>query len=207
MGFIEAGKKNLDIPSAARPVRPDPPVHTHTLRVVTEPMVEELIRRVDEAQAQWTNAVISGDADALLDLYKFPVAFKPTLSGDVRTTKEGALSYFVNDNPSFPLDDGFLFNDWQDIRWERKAMHLPKTVTNEEETRIIDMGHYYFTAPDGEVTKVDYTFGYTLEKPDGRAVIDTHHSSLNYEKPAGIEQFVPYMIGAGALLLILMGRK
>jgi len=42
------------------------------------------------------------------------------------------------------------------------------------------MGNYYFTcATTGEVTKVEYTFGYT-RCDDGNVRICLHHSSVPY---------------------------
>jgi hypothetical protein len=40
------------------------------------------------------------------------------------------------------------------------------------------MGNYYFTTPEGEEVKVEYTFGYILE--DGELLINLHHSSLPF---------------------------
>ena len=39
------------------------------------------------------------------------------------------------------------------------------------------MGNYFFTAPDGEEVKVEYTFGYVLDKA-GFPRINVHHSSM-----------------------------
>ena len=46
------------------------------------------------------------------------VLFKPTLSqGEqtFRTTKEGALAYFVGGNKSFPQDTGFALKNWEKV--------------------------------------------------------------------------------------------
>jgi len=49
----------------------------------------------------------------LENLYGFefgPILFKPTLSGGkqtFRSSKEGALSYFIGGNPDYPNDTGF----------------------------------------------------------------------------------------------------
>merc|ERR1711924_126344 len=49
------------------------------------------------------------------------------------------------------------------------------------------MGEYYFTSTEGDVAKVEYTFGYK-RNADGKIRIYLHHSSLPYpgkKKPAG----------------------
>lgn len=154
---------------------------------------------VDAAQVAWSKAVISQDADALLSFYSFPVLFKPTLASEVRTTPEGALSYFVGGNPDFPEDSGFLFNDWQKIRWERRALQLPTSPGG----RILDMGHYWFTAPDGSDTKVDYTFGY-VPTPEGLK-IDLHHSSLSVN---GADKTFPIWLCVASLAgAFYLGRR
>jgi hypothetical protein len=152
-----------------------------------------VVQAVDAAQLMWSQAVLSKDADALLSMYSFPVLFKPTLAAKVRTTPEGALSYFIGGDPDFPEDTGFLFNNWQKLRWERKALQLPPGPNG----RILDMGHYWFTAPDGSETKVDYTFGY-VPTPEGLK-IDLHHSSLSVDsqdKPFPLWLCVASLAGA-----------
>lgn len=41
------------------------------------------------------------------------------------------------------------------------------------------MGNYYFTDLSGNITKVDYTFGY-MRDDNGDLKIDVHHSSLPF---------------------------
>ena len=48
------------------------------------------------------------------------------------------------------------------------------------ENIIISMGNYFFTNYDGEKTKVEYSFGYTLDKIEDELKIIFHHSSVPY---------------------------
>ena len=41
------------------------------------------------------------------------------------------------------------------------------------------MGNYFFTTPEGDEAKVEYSFGYTLDA-DGNVRINLHHSSMPY---------------------------
>ena len=104
-----------------------------------------------------------------------PVLFKPTLSGGAQTfrpTKEGALSYFVGHDPKYPNDGGFGIKGW-------------RTVTSETAATFIDgdvamwMGWVIMTDKDGQVTKVDKSFGYKKDA-DGVLRIVLHHSSIPF---------------------------
>lgn len=47
-----------------------------------------------------------------------PVLFKPTLARDpqtFRTTREGALAYFVGHDPKYPHDAGFALKHWRSV--------------------------------------------------------------------------------------------
>ncbi len=103
------------------------------------------------------------------------VLFKPTLASEkqFRTTKEGALSYFVGHNENYPEDHGFAIKPWIKVRWESIGI---KTEGN----MAIAMGNYYFTPANGEdEVKVEYTFAYTKDK-DGKLRIIMHGSHLPY---------------------------
>ena len=104
------------------------------------------------------------------------VLFKPTLSGGAqtfRTTKDGALSYFIGSNPDYPFDSGFAIKCWQEVNSETKAMFL-------DENFALWMGWVTLVNTDGRATKVDKSFGYKLCKK-GRLRIILHHSSLPYQ--------------------------
>ncbi|MEO1013916.1 MAG: phosphoribosyl-AMP cyclohydrolase [Pseudomonadota bacterium] len=103
------------------------------------------------------------------------VLFKPTLASDeqFRSSFDGALSYFVGGNPSFPEDKGFALRPWTKVRWRNAG------ITNNSCDMAVAMGNYFFTPAEGEETKVEYTIGYIKDaKGDLRMVV--HKSSLPY---------------------------
>ena len=119
-------------------------------------------------------------AGAMLDkLYGFnigPVLFKPTLSGGVQTfrsTKDGALSYFVGQNEKYPLDTGFGIKNWCEITSETSAVFIDRDIA-------MWMGWVSLVDQNGNLTKVDKSWGYKLDG-DGYLKIMLHHSSLPYE--------------------------
>ncbi len=80
-----------------------------------------------------------------------PVLFKPTLTTNpqtFRTTKEGALSYFVGGDPNFPDDKGFALGGWQKCEIANAAIN----ITGDSASSV---GKVHFTNKNGEVTTVD----------------------------------------------------
>ena len=147
-----------------------------------------------DAIAQWGEELISisttyeekgieqatSIASEMLDrLYGFefgPVLFKPTLSGGeqtFRTTKQGALSYFVGHDPIYPMDTGFGIKFWREVKSETSATMI-------EENVAMWMGWVLFTDKDGDMVKVDKSFGFRKSQ-SGELKIVLHHSSLPYE--------------------------
>lgn len=119
---------------------------------------------------------IAGD---LLDsLYGFefgPILFKPTLSGGdrtFRTDKTGTLSYFIGHNPDFPQDTGFGLKSWREVSSQTSSFFVEGEVA-------MWMGWVTFTSKDGDVVKVDKSFGYR-RAGDGSLKLVLHHSSLPY---------------------------
>ena len=118
-------------------------------------------------------------ARVLDDAYGYdlgPVLFKPTIaSGDqtFRPTKRGALSYFVGHDPEYPLDGGFGLKGWREVRSETAATFVDGDVA-------MWMGSMTMTDKDGQVTKVDKSFGY-MKDADSVLRIVLHHSSLPYQ--------------------------
>ncbi|RQO56481.1 hypothetical protein DBR47_17395 [Paucibacter sp. KBW04] len=151
------------------------------------------LAEVEAAQAAWGTALvqISDDyaagghakakatASAVLDAaYGYnlgPVLFKPTLTvapQTFRTTKDGALSYFVGGDANFPKDSGFALKGWKKVEVANAAVHINGDVAN-------TMGKVSMTDKNGKVTTVDKTW--TFKKDDTGAVrIVVHHSSLPY---------------------------
>lgn len=145
--------------------------------------------QVLDAQEKWGNGIehISkvfidkGDykqaaSDHIDTLYAYDISevlFKPTLasSDQFRETKEEALSYFVGG--IVPEDKGFAIKPWSNVRWGEQQIIV-------HGGEAIAMGNYFFT-PEGsdEETKVEFTFGYMLDK-HGKLRINAHHSSLPF---------------------------
>ena len=48
-----------------------------------------------------------------------------------------------------------------------------------EGNTAIAMGNYFFTTPEGDEVKVEYSFGYILDA-QGAVRINLHHSSMPY---------------------------
>ena len=142
---------------------------------------------VIDAQRAWGEGIVAiagihadgGDYTArakehINDLYAYgetKVMFKPTMAAEdqFRGTFDGALSYFIGQDGT--EDKGFAISGWTKVRWENHGIYT-------SDTSAMAMGNYYFTGPDGNETKVEYTFGYVLV--DGDLKIILHHSSLPY---------------------------
>lgn len=160
---------------------------------VEQPKAEKTITKQEvlDAQKVWGEGIVKigkvysekGDYVAaaekhIEELYGYnlgEVLFKPTLASEkqFRTTKEGALSYFVGKNENYSEDHGFAIKPWSAVRWESTGV---KTKGN----MAIAMGNYYFTpAKGGDEVKVEYTFAYTKDN-DGKLRIIKHGSHLPY---------------------------
>jgi hypothetical protein len=100
------------------------------------------------------------------------VLFKPTLAAveQFRPTFEQALSYFVASNNACPEDTGFAIKGWTKVRFENTDIIL-------NESSGLAMGNYFFTPPEGDEVKVEFTFGYVLDE-SGALRINLHHSSM-----------------------------
>lgn len=105
-----------------------------------------------------------------------PVLFKPTLAAaptTFRTTRDGALSYFVGGDSNFPGDSGFALKGWRSYKINNADILLKgNTATS--------MGNVMVTDSKGNTTTVDKTWGY-VRGPDGKLRIVLHHSSLPYQ--------------------------
>ena len=113
--------------------------------------------------------------DAAYGYQMGPVLFKPTLTvapQTFRTTREGALAYFVGDNPKFPADTGFALKGWKQVSVENAAIFIAGDVAT-------SMGNVSFTDKQGKVTTVDKTWQF-LKDDSGKLRIIVHHSSLPF---------------------------
>lgn len=148
------------------------------------------------AQASWCKALVSISTtyradgreaatklagDIIDQAYGYnlgPVLFKPTLTEaphTFRTTREGALAYFVGGNPAFPKDNGFGLLGWTACKAENAAIHINgDTATS--------MGNVMITNREGNVTTVDKTWKFK-KTDDGKLRIVVHHSSLPFAAP------------------------
>jgi len=103
------------------------------------------------------------------------VLFKPTLAGGAqtfRTTREGALAYFVGGNPSYPDDKGFGIKGWKKVEFVNKAIFRSGSLA-------LSVGNVMFTDKSGTVTTVDKTFAF-YKGWDRKLRIIAHHSSLPF---------------------------
>ena len=143
---------------------------------------------IDNAQQAWGEGIVAiakahsegGDYEGVArnhveTLYAYgmgDVLFKPTLAAveQFRPTFDEALSYFVASNNACPEDKGFAIKGWTSVRFENAGVIL-------RETTALAMGNYFFTTPEGDEVKVEYTFGYMLDEV-GALRINVHHSSM-----------------------------
>jgi hypothetical protein len=103
------------------------------------------------------------------------VLFKPTLTvapQTFRTTRAGALAYFVGGDSNFPKDTGFALKGWTKCEAKNAAVF----ITGDSATT---MGNVMITGKDGQVTTVDKTWKYVKDDA-GNLRIVVHHSSLPY---------------------------
>ena len=103
------------------------------------------------------------------------VLFKPTLTvapQTFRTTRAGALAYFVGGDSSFPKDTGFALKGWTKCESRNAAVFIAGDSAT-------SMGNVMITGKDGKVTTVDKTWGYVKDDA-GRLRIVLHHSSLPF---------------------------
>jgi hypothetical protein len=148
---------------------------------------------VEAAQVAWGDALVQistdytnggiekarATAEAVIDAaygYQMgPVLFKPTMTEvpqTFRTTREGALSYFVAHDEAFPHDKGFALKGWTAVEIENAAIFISgDTATT--------MGKVHITNVDGSVTTVDKTWGFQRDEA-GVLRIVLHHSSLPF---------------------------
>ncbi|KWV92478.1 MULTISPECIES: phosphoribosyl-AMP cyclohydrolase [unclassified Erythrobacter] len=148
---------------------------------------------VEAAQVAWGNALVAiateydtnGHAAAkklageIIDsAYGYnmgPVLFKPTLANGeqtFRTTRDGALSYFVGGDADFAQDGGFALKGWRSFEIDNAGILIKGNSAT-------SMGHVTVIDADGNRTTVDKTWGY-VRGPDGALRIVLHHSSLPY---------------------------
>lgn len=148
-------------------------------------------REIADAQRRWGEGIVGigrvyldkGDFKAAAErhideLYGYgsgEVLFKPTKAVDqqFRLTKQGALSYFVGGDSDYPEDKGFATHPWTSVRFDNRGTVI-------EGNTALAMGNYYFTTPEGDEVKVEYSFGYKKDDAEKLRIV-LHHSSVPYK--------------------------
>lgn len=153
------------------------------------------VAQLEAAQQAWINGLLlisrthreGGDARAVAgrildDAYNYaagPVLFKPTLAHGAqtfRTTRKGALAYFVGGDKDFPGDTGFALKPWARGRAINAATYIEDDIG-------ITMGHVILTDTAGKETKVEKTWVFR-RTDDGKLRIVLHKSTIPYSPPA-----------------------
>ena len=122
-------------------------------------------------------SVAEGALDTIYGYNLGPVLFKPTMASGEKTfrpTRNGALAYFIGHDVDFPDDSGFGLRNWRTVESETVASFIEGDVA-------MWMGWVIMTEKDGQVTKVDKSFGYKKDA-EGTLRIILHHSSLPYQR-------------------------
>jgi hypothetical protein len=125
-------------------------------------------------------AVASRLIDDLYDYKDGTVFFKPTLAfgaNAFRSTKEGALSYFIAGNPNFPEDTGFALKHWVKVRYDNNAAENGIQIHGDI---AITMGNFYLTDIEGKDIMVEKTLVFR-RCSDGKLRLCAHKSALPYD--------------------------
>jgi len=154
---------------------------------------------VNQIQEGWCDAVLAisaayqdggydagrAKAAAVIDsayAYNYgPVAFKPTYAtgpDTFRTTRDGALSYFVGPDPSIPLFRdkklGFAtYRHWVKCEIKDEVVQLFGNTAN-------SMGQVILTDSNGQTAEPEKTWTF-LREIDGSVRIVLHHSSAPFD--------------------------
>ncbi len=149
---------------------------------------------VERAQQQWARGVVHIGTAAtwaeshartrqlVQELYQVDepaMLFSPTKAAQTafRRTLDGAVSYFVGNNPSFPEDKGFALQPWSSVRFQNLDIVCSGGVA-------MVMGHYFFGQSDGSELKAEFSFVYVRDD-SGDLKIQLHHSALPFDVLVG----------------------
>jgi hypothetical protein len=149
------------------------------------------VAELEAAKQTWCDALLliskthreGGDArktaeqviDGAYNYAAAPVLFKPTLTHGAqtfRTTRAGALAYFVGGNPEYPEDKGFALLPWTQAKFTIAATYIEGPLG-------ITMGHVMLTNTSGVTTTVEKTFVFR-RGDDGKLRIALHKSAIPY---------------------------
>lgn len=132
----------------------------------------------DQSGLKKAKATAAAIIDAAYGYQMGPVLFKPTLTQvpqTFRLTREGALSYFVGDDPAFPKDKGFALKGWRQVEIHNAGIHIHGDVAT-------SMGKVTVIDKNGQKTTVDKTWQFKKDDA-GQLRIVLHHSSLPHSAP------------------------
>ena len=155
-------------------------------------------KEINDAQRAWCDGLIEicetyrsgGDyrdkAEKFLDrLYDFGgsrVFFRPTLAmapQNFRTTKQGALAYFIGEDPEFPQDDGFIKKGWISADFDNEIEG--KDAIQVHGNIGIAMGNVYLRQSEvtvgGKEVVVDKVF--VFMKSGGHPRLIVHNSAVS----------------------------
>ncbi len=136
----------------------------------------EISKAFEDEGVKAARVVASRALDTVYGFDLGQVLFKPTLaSGEqtFRTTRNGALAYFVGHSDEYPGDKGFGIQGWRSVGSETAATFIEGDIA-------MWMGWVMCTDKNGSITKVDKSWGYKKD-PSGRLRIILHHSSFPYK--------------------------
>ena len=134
---------------------------------------------VVDAEGGDVRAAASTLVDALYDYAEGTVFFKPTLAfgkNTFRSTRQGAISYFVAGDSAFPEDTGFALKRWVKVWYDNNAAENGIQIHGEI---AITMGNVYLENSAGERVMVDKTFVFRRCR-DGKLRLCVHKSALPY---------------------------
>ena len=126
-------------------------------------------------------AAASEMMDNAYDFKEGRVFFRPTLAAApqaFRTTREGALAYFVGGDPNFPADKGFALAPWVKCRYDN-AIEGSNAIQVHGNVALA-MGNVYLTGEDGKEIFVDKFFAFR-KGSDGKLRLIAHKSALPNE--------------------------
>merc|ERR1712060_25857 len=175
--FLDSeGKVRINLHHSSVPYSPDSPGITEEQVVAAQKAWGDGIVHISDVHAKGGDYEEAA-AEHIKTLYSYgvsPVLFKPTLAADAqfRSTYEEALSYFCATNGVHAEDTGFAIKGWKKVRWENTGINIPGNTA-------MAMGNYFFTTPEDDLVKVEYTFGYFLDS-EGKVRLNLHHSSVPY---------------------------
>lgn len=155
--------------------------------------------QVNQAQQDWCDSLVrigaiyrqGGDyrtaaAEVVDNLYDYQdgvVFFKPTLAhgaNTFRSSREGAISYFVGGDANFPEDTGFALQVWQKVWYDNNAAENGIQIHGDI---AITMGNVYLINEKNAEVTVDKTFVFR-RGTDGKLRLCAHKSALPFTPPA-----------------------